>query len=334
MDHDDAKLLRESLEQALTAALPASWPDALDEFGWHDLLEEEAQTAISLVADCQGRLLPHSSIINDAVSSALGAESVARTDNAAPVRLVYPALGSMDPPATLEAHVDHEATVAVSGMISAGSRSSGTLLVPARAGSSLVFVSVDNPSDVGSLDSIPAAIDPDSGWRRISGTASGTVVSADAEAQQLWATALRIAHLVLAHELTAVGREMLDLAVEHVSTRKQFGRHLGSFQAVKHGLADTRVWQEAAELAAVAGWDQGDPEAAALAKSLACRFFRSAAENCQQYLGGMGFTWEHPFHTFLRRGLILEQLLGTSAVLRTQLGKALRAGTMPAIGML
>jgi alkylation response protein AidB-like acyl-CoA dehydrogenase len=124
---------------------------------------------------------------------------------------------------------------------------------------------------------------------------------------------------------------MLKLTIEHVTSRHQFGRALGSFQAVKQGLADTRAWQECADLAADAAQEDPGIEAALVAKALAGRFFRSAAENCQQYLGGMGFTWEHPFHTFLRRGLILEQLLGSAVSARSELGSTFKAGAMPSL---
>jgi len=334
MDHEETALLRDSLEQVLTATSPDSWPDALDEFGWHDLLDEDPQTAITLVADLQGRLLPRFSILNDSLSAALDLGTSTFSNSSGPVRLLLPRVGSMDPPATLDEHSDDGATIAVAGTVSTDARPTGTLLVPATDGNALVIVAVEDQDRIGSLSETPTAIEPHSGWVHISGFAVGAVVATGVEADRLWTHAVRTARLLVAQELTALSREMLALAVEHVASRKQFGRALGSFQSVKHGLADTRVWQETAELAVVAGWEQSDPEAAAMAKLLAGRFFRSAAENCQQYLGGMGFTWEHPFHTFLRRGLILEQLLGTTATLRTELGGALRAGTMPVIGAL
>jgi Acyl-CoA dehydrogenase, C-terminal domain len=83
------------------------------------------------------------------------------------------------------------------------------------------------------------------------------------------------------------------------------------------------VWQEVAELDAA--WEDELPASAELAKVLAGRLVRTAAANCQQVLGGMGFTWEHEFHRYLRRGLLLEPPLGSAAQLRAVVGT--RSGT-------
>ncbi|KOS58183.1 acyl-CoA dehydrogenase family protein [Rhodococcus rhodochrous] len=333
MDQHERTLLRESIEQALTAVAPESWTETLDDFGWHDLLEEDPQTAITEVADLQGALLPRSSIINDSVMGTLPLDESVRSTIPAPARFVFPPIGSMDPPGRTDAISDNCA-VTVSGMVSTDSRPHGSLIIPATDGNTPVLLVITGPDELASLSGTPTAIEPDSGWVHISGSAIGTVVARGDAAVRLWTCAVRTAQLVLAQELTTLGRRMLELTVEHVASRKQFGRPIGSFQSVKHGLADTRVEQETAELAIEAAWEQSDPEAAALAKLLAGKFFRSAAQHCQQYLGGMGFTWEHPFHTFLRRGMILEQILGTTTVLRTQLGTAVRTGTIPVIGVL
>jgi alkylation response protein AidB-like acyl-CoA dehydrogenase len=122
---------------------------------------------------------------------------------------------------------------------------------------------------------------------------------------------------------------MLDLTLDHVKTREQFGRPLGAFQTIKHRLADVRLWQECAVLAAATAWDDGSVDSAALAKALACRFTSNARIHCQQFLGGMGFTWEHPFHRYLRRALTLEPMLGGAATQQDQLGKAIRDGVAP-----
>jgi alkylation response protein AidB-like acyl-CoA dehydrogenase len=121
---------------------------------------------------------------------------------------------------------------------------------------------------------------------------------------------------------------MVRMTIEHVSSREQFNRPLGSFQAVKHQLADVHMWQQIAELSADAAWEAADGPSAALAKAAAIRFTRSARAVCQQLLGGMGFTWEHRFHRYLRRALTLEPLLGSAADIHAELGAALRSGAV------
>lgn len=136
---------------------------------------------------------------------------------------------------------------------------------------------------------------------------------------------------------------MLTMTVEHVVTREQFGRQLATFQVVKHKLADVRHWQEVADLAAEAAWAvtaadepsalQDEVDAALLAKLLAARFVRVARENCQQLLGGMGFTAEHDFHRYLFRCLVLEPLLGGAGDLRAELGSQIKQrGAMTGVG--
>lgn len=335
MDTDEKDLFRTSLGKVTAAAGPDGWPDAVAEFGWNELLEEDAETAVSILSDLQGRLLPHASFVDDVALAAAGRSEWLRAPGAPVTRIVFPPLGSarvgsvVENPATTGA--DH-CTVAVSGIVSLDPRATASLLVPAHLGDDLIIVRT--PLDEQNLTFEPAGIEPESGWTRVAGTVEGTVLSTGDEAAGLWRHIRAAANRALSYELNAIAREILTATVDHVRSRKQFGRELGSFQAVKHALADTRVWQECAELATDAAWETSAAEAPILAKSLSGRFFRSAAENCQQLLGGMGFTWEHSFHRYLRRGLILEQLLGTSACLRTELGAGVKRGDMPVLASL
>ncbi|MFC9556317.1 acyl-CoA dehydrogenase family protein [Rhodococcus sp. NPDC056960] len=335
MDTDEKDLFRTSLEQVTAAAGSDAWPDAVAEFGWHELLDEDAETAVSILSDLQGRLLPRASFVDDVALAATGRSEWQREPNAPVTRIVFPPLGSARVGSVVEGSAtpgSDRCTVAVSGIVSLDPRATTSLLVPARLGEDLIVV--QTPLDEQNLALEPAGIEPESGWTRVTGSVEGTVLSTGGEAADLWGDIRAAANRALSYELNAIGREMLTATVDHVTSRKQFGRELGSFQAVKHALADTRVWQECAELAADATWESSAVEAPILAKSLSGRFFRSAAENCQQLLGGMGFTWEHSFHRYLRRGLILEQLLGTSAGLRVELGAGVKSGDMPVLASL
>jgi alkylation response protein AidB-like acyl-CoA dehydrogenase len=124
-----------------------------------------------------------------------------------------------------------------------------------------------------------------------------------------------------------------------VKSRTQFGKPLASFQAVKHRLADVRLAQECAQLAAGAAWEPAaDVDAviaAVLAKAMANRFTRLAREHCQQVLGGMGFTWEHDFHRYARRALVLEPFFGSTERLHSMLGESMhRTGGTPRLAIL
>ncbi|HEY7223294.1 MAG TPA: acyl-CoA dehydrogenase family protein [Micromonosporaceae bacterium] len=112
---------------------------------------------------------------------------------------------------------------------------------------------------------------------------------------------------LLASEQLGVAQWCLDTTVEYVKQRHQFGRPVGSFQAVKHRLAD--VWVELTQVRAVARHAaacaaEGDADlavAASLAQAFCSPAAVHAAEECVQLHGGIGFTWEHPAHLFLKR---------------------------------
>ncbi|WP_020108362.1 acyl-CoA dehydrogenase family protein [Nocardia sp. 348MFTsu5.1] len=321
MDSSERSELAGTVGQILTAAGPAGWQEALHSFGWDDLCADEPVDAIRIIAPLQGKLLPNASFVDRLALAVSGVPQSERTTT----HLLYPALGSDQPTSTVSPGGN---LIEVRGTANFGPIPSGSLITPAVLDGALALVEI---ADTDALSTNAAGIDPDSGWFRVVGTADCTVVSTGEEAQRQWLSIRAHSMLAISLELNALGARMLELAVEHVSSRNQFGRALGSFQAVKQGLADTRAWQECADLSADAAPENPGIEAALVASSLAGRFFRSAAENCQQYLGGMGFTWEHPFHTFLRRGLILERLLGSSAEARSELGATFKAGAMPAL---
>jgi alkylation response protein AidB-like acyl-CoA dehydrogenase len=134
---------------------------------------------------------------------------------------------------------------------------------------------------------------------------------------------MALGQIALGHELVGASRKMLELAREHALERIQFGRPIGMFQAVRHRLAETLVAIETADAALEAAWDDGTPTAAAIAKALAGRGARTAARHCQQVLAGIGFTTEHPLHLYVRRVIVLDELLGGSRSLTADLGRTL-----------
>jgi len=128
--------------------------------------------------------------------------------------------------------------------------------------------------------------------------------------------------------LVGTSRAMLSLARQHAVDRVQFGRHISSFQAIRHRLAETLVAIEGAEAtldAAAAQPDAADGLASLLAKAAAGQAALTTARHCQQVLGGIGFTEEHPLHRHIKRALILDGLLGSARELTQEAGKALRS---------
>jgi alkylation response protein AidB-like acyl-CoA dehydrogenase len=145
----------------------------------------------------------------------------------------------------------------------------------------------------------------------------GRPVATGEDAARAVAAALTAGAGVLASELFGVAEQCLGMTVTYVKERHQFARPVGSFQAVKHRLAD--VWVAVTQARAAARYaaaclSTGDPDtpvAVALAKAACGEAAVLAAQECVQLHGGIGFTWEHPAHLLLKRAKSGSMALGT-----------------------
>jgi alkylation response protein AidB-like acyl-CoA dehydrogenase len=142
-------------------------------------------------------------------------------------------------------------------------------------------------------------------------------------------TTLFVAASALAAEQVGGAQRVLNNAVEYAKNRVQFGRPIGSFQAIKHKCADMLLDVESAKSAAYyAAWAAQElndelPIAASLAKSFCSEaYFHCAAENIQIH-GGIGFTWEHHAHLYFKRAKSSELFLGDPAYHRELLAQRL-----------
>lgn len=127
---------------------------------------------------------------------------------------------------------------------------------------------------------------------------------------------------------------MLTDTLTYVTERHQYGRAIGSFQSVKHRLADVAVATTAARSALTAAWEHADSDHAVTlaiaAKCLAGRAHALASTHCFQVHGGIAFTAEHGFQHWVRRGLTLDLLLGGHETLTRELGQRLMTtGDLP-----
>ena len=148
-----------------------------------------------------------------------------------------------------------------------------------------------------------------------------------------------LAIVALAVEQVGGAQMMLDTAVDYAKIRSQFGRAIGSFQAIKHRCADMSVELEGARSAAYnAVWivyAEGRREHEGLAASIAhsyCSeaFMRATASNIQIH-GGIGFTWEHRAHLYYKRAKSSEMLFGSPAVHRRRLARLLSLAPFSAV---
>jgi alkylation response protein AidB-like acyl-CoA dehydrogenase len=137
-------------------------------------------------------------------------------------------------------------------------------------------------------------------------------------AEQAVAAALTAGAAMLACEQLGVAERCLEITLAYVKERRQFARPVGSFQALKHRLADLWVAVTQARAAAryaaacLAAGDSDTPVAVALAKAACCDAAVKAAEEMVQLHGGIGFTWEHPAHLYLKRAKSSSIAFGTA----------------------
>lgn len=189
------------------------------------------------------------------------------------------------------------------------------LLVAARTDTGVSLFAVDE------IDALTrrrlATLDPTRRQARVDFEAvPAELIGVEGQAWPSLSHALDVAAACLAVEQVGGAQRCLELAVDYAKTRHQFGRPIGSFQAIRHRCADLMLEIEcargAAQYALHAAARQMDelPAAASLAKAYCSDVYAKAAAANIQIHGGIGFTWEHPAHLYFKRAKSSEQLLG------------------------
>ncbi|WP_327693434.1 acyl-CoA dehydrogenase family protein [Streptomyces sp. NBC_00459] len=203
--------------------------------------------------------------------------------------------------------------------------SADLLLVTARADTGPGLYAVDGAA-TGVTRSRLEALDPTRRLARIDLDGVPAVrVGPDGDATAYLRTVVDLVAVALAAEQVGGAQACLDAAVRYARIRVQFGRPIGSFQAVKHKCADMLLQVEAARSAAyramsvAAGEPDELPVSAALAAAYCADAFTHAAKENIQIHGGIGYTWEHDAHLYLKRAKSSEQLFGSPAAHRARL---------------
>jgi len=191
------------------------------------------------------------------------------------------------------------------------------------------------------LDQVDRVLTPDMSGRPAQGEAIATVdetlrlgrLTADGASAATgdWDDVRRRLLAALALEAVGIGSKAVELAVAYVGSREQFGKKIGTYQAISHPLVDAYVAVELSRsLAYWAAWavaehDEQADLAVASAKSQASEAAVLACERSIQAHGGIGFTWEHPLHRYYKRALWLEGALGYGRELRAEVAASLLA---------
>ncbi len=204
------------------------------------------------------------------------------------------------------------------------------VLVTARTDSGLGLFQVDSGASKFERTALPT-LDLTRKLARLSfSDTPATLLSGSGDATSAIRHVLALASAMLAAEQVGGAQRCLELSTEYAKTRLQFGRPIGSFQAIKHKCADMLVETEFARSAAyhasfaAAENDEAQLQSAAHVARSYCSeaFFHAAADNIQIH-GGMGFTWEHPAHLYFKRARASSMMFGDPIDERQKLGASL-----------
>ena len=289
-DADELILIRTSLRHVLDTSDAAAVPGALLVEGWTELVGADPANAISALA-----------------------EEAGAARSSAPITDLAVLWGAGTAAAAAETAVVHD------GVVLAGADRADR------------FVAVDERR-VASVDAASVTRSPAGGFDPALGLQTATFDPADATPigdEATAARALAAGRRALASQMVGASEQMLADTLAYITERHQYGRAIGSFQTVKHRMAEVKVALTAARASTRAAWEHADdPDGAVLAmaaKCLAGRAQQMASTHCFQVHGGIAFTVEHGFQRWVRRGLLLDHLLGGHEQLTRRLGRALLA---------
>jgi alkylation response protein AidB-like acyl-CoA dehydrogenase len=221
---------------------------------------------------------------------------------------------------------------------SGGYKLSGTKLFVCDAPTADLFIVVARGDEGLVLASVPASapgikITPTPGIdaaRKLAdvafeGASASEVLAVGAAAESALARSIDVATLAACGEMLGAMQWILEHAVEYAKTRHQFGKTIGTFQAVQHMCADMLLWTESSRSAIYyAAWAlDAQPDTAArdvaIAKAYASDAVREVANRGVQIHGGIGFTWEHDLQLYYKRAKALEIIFGDAAYHRQRL---------------
>src|SRR3954452_24563083 len=306
----DARADNRALLEAETERPPAAWADlvGMGVVGLH-LPEEYGGsggdlTDLVVAVEELGRAVTPGAVVPTVIASAVIA---AEADDATQkTYLASPADGTRTAAVALDSELqvrDGAATGTVPVALGAGTAD----LLIAAAGDDVLLVDLRG---TGVQVHVPPNLDPARRSARVTLDGAPTTVLPGARA-----TLRDLARVVLSAEGVGVARGATEMAAEYAKVREQFGRVIATFQAVKHHCANMAI---ATEMATAVTWDAaraaaGGGDQRALTAAVAATLAGQAAYTCailnQQVHGGIGMTWEHDAHLFLRRATVLRALL-------------------------
>jgi hypothetical protein len=304
VDGDTRDLLAGSI-RSLLRSRPSELVAGLAELGWDEVVSEDEAAAVELLFTEQGEAGVASAAL-DGVVLAAGGGDLATSPHSW--------------------QVVHPFASAVNSIVGESIRIDGVVLSEPSATAEYVIAMHDSVYAVTAAKVTPAipvgGFDPDSGLRRVE---FDVELSAAPPITCEWELATAAARRALASELIGNGQAMLNLAVEHVGQRHQFGRPIGANQTPRHRLADAYAQLSAARELVRTAWDSDRPWDATVAKAYAGYAGDITSRACLQVCGAMGLTSEHALGGYVKRFRTLDALYGRSQQTVRTLGERLLA---------
>jgi alkylation response protein AidB-like acyl-CoA dehydrogenase len=316
---------------------PAVWAQMGEQMGLQGLhIPEEyggsgySYVELGIVLEEMGRALLCAPFFSSVV---LAANTLLHSGDDAAKKSYLPGIASGETIATVaftepsgkwdEAGITMQATPAADGFVLNGTKmfvldghTANTIIVAARTGKGVSLFAVDGAA-TGLTRTALSTMDQTRKQAKLEfADTPAALIGVDGDGWNVLSTVLDLAAVGLAAEQVGGAQKVLEMAVEYAKVRVQFGRPIGSFQAIKHKCADMLLEVESAKSAAYYGmWCAAEmndelPSVASLAKAYCSEaYFHATAENIQIH-GGIGFTWEHPAHLYFKRAKSSELLFG------------------------
>ncbi|MEM7276191.1 MAG: acyl-CoA dehydrogenase family protein, partial [Actinomycetota bacterium] len=305
----------------------AVWSQMAEQLGLQSMVIPEAHggqgysfVELGVVLEEMGRALLCAPFLSGVLASA----AIMQSGDEAAMGAHLPGIASGETIATLafteesgkwdEAGITMEASAAGDGHALSGVKSfvldghtANLIIVAARTGAGVSLFAVDGDADGLTREALSTMDQTRKQAKLTFDNTPATLIGTDGAGWATMSTVLDLGAVALAAEQVGGAQYVLEMAVQYAKDRVQFGRPIGSFQAIKHKCADMLLEVESAKSAAYyAGWAASElndelPSVASLAKAYCSEaYFHAAAENIQIH-GGIGFTWEHPAHLYFKR---------------------------------
>jgi hypothetical protein len=290
LDADTRDLLRESI-QGLFACGTGDVVNGLDELGWRDVVSDDPAASVDLFFTEQGRAGRSSAYLDNVLLDAAGGD----LDQS--LSVIHP-IGAA-------ACMDCDELLSVDGVALTDPRTTPDCVVALDGAETAAYLLPQERLD--NATSPVAGFDRESSLYRVRLDVSFAEVQ---ERKCDWIGAVAAARRALAAELVGNASAMMDIAVDHVVQRTQFGRPIGANQSPRHRLAECYSRIAGARALVDAAWRSGTSWDAWVAKTYAGSASEATSRTCMQVCGAMGLTSEHSLGGYVKRARILDALYG------------------------